>query len=114
MARVLVTAACRVTHLPVLAAAGHDVTHRAVDSPMPRDELLAAVAGADALVATLVDRVDTELSRPPAHGCGSSRTSPSGTTTSTSPDARSAGSSSPTPQGCSPTPPPTSPWRWCS
>ncbi|HET6966938.1 MAG TPA: hypothetical protein VFI44_01620, partial [Ornithinibacter sp.] len=40
-----------------LRAAGHEVTSRDVDSPMPRDDLLAAVAGAEALVAMLVDRV---------------------------------------------------------
>ena len=61
MARVLVTA-----HLPGdgparLTAAGHDVAYRDVPAPMPRDELLAAVAGVDALVAMMVDRVDAEL-----------------------------------------------------
>ena len=61
VARVLVTA-----HLPGdgparLAAAGHEVTYRDVASAMPRDELLAAVAGVDALVAMMVDRVDAEL-----------------------------------------------------
>ena len=61
VARVLVTAAVPGDAPARLAAAGHDVTHRAVDSPMPRDELLAAVAGVDALVAMLVDRIDTEL-----------------------------------------------------
>ena len=53
VARVLVTA-----HLPGdgparLAAAGHDVTYRDVTSAMPRDELLGAVAGTDALVEAL-------------------------------------------------------------
>jgi glyoxylate reductase len=41
--------------------AAHDLTRRDEDSPMPRDELLAAVEGVDALVAMLVDRVDDEL-----------------------------------------------------
>ena len=61
MARVLVTA-----HLPGegparLSAAGHDVTYRDDPGAMPRDELLAAVRGVDALVAMMVDRVDAEL-----------------------------------------------------
>jgi glyoxylate reductase len=61
VARVLVTA-----HLPGdgparLTAAGHDVTYRDVTTAMPRDELLAAVASVDALVAMMVDRVDAEL-----------------------------------------------------
>lgn len=61
MSRVLVTA-----HLPGdgpvrLADAGHEVTYRDVAGAMPREELLAAVSGVDALVAMLVDRVDDEL-----------------------------------------------------
>ena len=44
-----------------LRAHGHEVTFRDVDSPMPREELLAAVPGVEALVAMLVDRVDVEL-----------------------------------------------------
>lgn len=59
--RVLVTARVPGDGPARLAAAGHDVTVRDVDAPMPRDELLAAVAGCDALVAMLVDRVDAEL-----------------------------------------------------
>ena len=61
VARVLVTAAVPGDAPARLAAAGHDVTSRAVDSPMPRDDLLAAVGGVDGLVAMLVDRVDAEL-----------------------------------------------------
>ena len=61
VARVLVTATVPGDAPARLAAAGHDVRSRDVDSPMPRDELLAAVAGTDALVAMLVDRVDAEL-----------------------------------------------------
>ena len=61
MARVLVTA-----HLPGdgparIAAAGHDVVYRDEVGGMPREELLARVAGSDALVAMMVDRVDAEL-----------------------------------------------------
>lgn len=46
---------------PARLAAAHDLVHRDVDAPMPRDELLAAVAGTNALVCMLVDRVDDEL-----------------------------------------------------
>lgn len=42
-------------------AAEHDVVYRDEESPMPRDALLAAVRGADALVAMLVDQVDAGL-----------------------------------------------------
>ena len=61
VARVLVTATVAGDAPARLRAAGHDVRSRDVDSPMPRDELLAEVAGVDALVAMLVDRVDAEL-----------------------------------------------------
>ena len=61
MARVLVTAGVPGDAVARLRDAGHVVTSRDVDSPMPRDDLLAAVAGVDALVAMLVDRVDAEL-----------------------------------------------------
>ncbi len=60
MGRVLVTAGVPGGAAGRLAAV-HDVTYRAVDSPMPRKDLLEAVAGADALVAMLVDRIDDEL-----------------------------------------------------
>jgi glyoxylate reductase len=59
--RVLVTARVPGDGPARLAAVGHDVAYRDVDDPMPRDELLAAVAGADAVVAMVVDRVDSEL-----------------------------------------------------
>ena len=59
--RVLVTARLPGDGVARLTADGHEVTSRDVDSPMPRDELLAAVAGVDGLVAMLVDRVDAEL-----------------------------------------------------
>ena len=61
MARVLVTAQLPGDGPDRLAAAGHDVTYRDLTDPMPREELLASVAGTDALVAMLVDRVDAEL-----------------------------------------------------
>ena len=61
MARVLLTAQVVGDAVARLRADGHDVTFRDVDSPMPRDELLAAVPGVEALVAMLVDRVDGEL-----------------------------------------------------
>ncbi len=60
MARVLVTA--RLPGDPTeRLAADHDLMYRDVDAPMPRDELLVRVAGVDAVVAVLVDRVDAEL-----------------------------------------------------
>ena len=60
MARVLVTARLPGDSTERLAA-HHDLTYRDVDAPMPRDELLVRVAGVDAVVAVLVDRVDAEL-----------------------------------------------------
>jgi len=60
MGRVLVTAAVPGGAAARLAA-HHEVTYRAEDSPMPRDELLQAVVGVDGLVAMLVDRIDDEL-----------------------------------------------------
>ncbi|WP_392543536.1 2-hydroxyacid dehydrogenase [Oryzobacter telluris] len=60
MGRVLLTA-----RVPGGAAArlggAHDLTVRDEDSPMPRADLLEAVAGVDGLMAMLVDRVDDEL-----------------------------------------------------
>jgi glyoxylate reductase len=61
MGHVLVTAQVVGDAVARLRADGHDVTFRDVDAPMPRDELLAAVPGVEALVAMLVDRVDGEL-----------------------------------------------------
>ena len=61
MARVLVTAQVAGDAVARLRAHGHEVTFRDVDSPMPREELLAAVPGVEALVSMLVDRVDGEL-----------------------------------------------------
>ena len=60
MARVLVTARLP-GHSTERLAADHDLTYRDVDAPMPRDDLLVRVAGVDAVVAVLVDRVDAEL-----------------------------------------------------
>ena len=60
MARVLVTARLPGSSTERLAA-DHDLIYRDVDAPMPREELLVRVAGVDAVVAVLVDRVDAEL-----------------------------------------------------
>ena len=60
MARVLVTARLPGDSTERLAA-DHDLAYRDVEAPMPRDELLVRVAGVDAVVAVLVDRVDAEL-----------------------------------------------------
>jgi glyoxylate reductase len=61
VARVLVTARVPGDAVARLRAAGHDVVWRDVDAPMPRDDLLPAVAGIHAVGAMLVDRVDDEL-----------------------------------------------------
>ena len=61
MARVVVTARLPGDAVTRLQGAGHDVSYRDVDAPTPRDELLASVAGAEGIVAPLVDRVDAEL-----------------------------------------------------
>ena len=61
MARVLVTARVPGEGPSRLRAEGHEVLQRDVDSPIPREELLGAVAGVDAVVAMLVDQVDAEL-----------------------------------------------------
>jgi glyoxylate reductase len=61
MAQVLVTARVPGEGPNRLRAAGHTVVERDVGSPMPREELLGAVAGVDAVVAMLVDRIDTEV-----------------------------------------------------
>lgn len=59
--RVLVTAQVVGDAVARCHEAGHDVVFRDIDAPMPRDEFLAALPGADALVAMLVDRVDAEV-----------------------------------------------------
>lgn len=61
MARVLVTAQVAGDAVARLRADGHEVVSRDIDAPMPRDELLAAVPGVEALVSMLVDTVDAEL-----------------------------------------------------
>ena len=61
VARVVVTARLPGDAVARLRAAGHDVTYRDVDAPTPREELLVSVAGAEGIVAPLVDRVDAEL-----------------------------------------------------
>lgn len=60
MGRVLLTAGVP-GGAPERLAVSHEVTYRDVDSPMPRADLLEAVAGMDGLVAMLVDRIDGEL-----------------------------------------------------
>jgi glyoxylate reductase len=61
VARVVVTARLPGDAVARVREAGHDLTYRDVDAAMPREELLAAVAGVDAVVAALVDRVDAGL-----------------------------------------------------
>jgi lactate dehydrogenase-like 2-hydroxyacid dehydrogenase len=47
--------------LATLRDAGYEVDARAIDTPMPADELRRAVSGADALICLLTDRVDEEV-----------------------------------------------------
>ena len=61
MGRVLVTGRIPDPGIAVLEAAGHEVDVWSVRGPMPRDELLRRVSGADALVTLLTERVDAEL-----------------------------------------------------
>jgi glyoxylate reductase len=44
-----------------LVTAGHDVVARDADTPMPHDDLCAAVADADAVVCLLTDRIDAAV-----------------------------------------------------
>ncbi|MGL5860926.1 MAG: NAD(P)-dependent oxidoreductase, partial [Phycicoccus sp.] len=60
MARVVVASPLPGTG-PERLAASHELTRHDGHGPMPRADLLAAVAGAAALVSTLADRVDAEL-----------------------------------------------------
>ncbi|MGQ0804968.1 MAG: 2-hydroxyacid dehydrogenase [Actinomycetota bacterium] len=61
MARVLVTRRLPKGGLEPLAAAGHGLVERAADTPFTHDELVAAVADADAVVCLLTDRIDAEV-----------------------------------------------------
>ena len=61
MARIYVT--CRVfeDEIERLRTAGHDVTMRAEEGPISRDELLRSIGDADALICLLSDRVDAAV-----------------------------------------------------
>jgi glyoxylate reductase len=61
MARVLVTRHLPAGGLDPLADAGHELVIRAEDTPFTHDEMLAAVAGTDAVVCLLTDRIDAEV-----------------------------------------------------
>ena len=61
MARVVVTGRMPVEALSVLRGSGAVVEAWDSDGPQPRQALLASVAGADALVTLLTERVDAEL-----------------------------------------------------
>jgi glyoxylate reductase len=61
VARVFVTRTLPGTALERLAAAGHVIDLWEQEVPTPRAELLARVAGADALLCMLTDRIDGEL-----------------------------------------------------
>jgi glyoxylate reductase len=60
-ARVFVSRPLPAPGTELLAAAGFDVDQQTEDRPATRDELLAGVAEADALLSMLTDRVDDEL-----------------------------------------------------
>ncbi|MGL4176050.1 MAG: hypothetical protein ACRCSN_08220 [Dermatophilaceae bacterium] len=60
MARVVITSRMPGNGLERIAAT-HELTYHDARGARCRGDLLAAVAGADALVCTLADRVDTEL-----------------------------------------------------
>jgi len=61
MARVLVTRRLPDGGLDPLVAAGHEILQRADDAPYTPDELRAAVAGVDAVVCLLTDRIDATV-----------------------------------------------------
>lgn len=61
MARVLVTRHLPAGGLDPLLAAGHDVVQREDDAPLGPEELQAAVAGVDAVVCLLTDRIDAAV-----------------------------------------------------
>ena len=58
---VFITQAIDPAGIDLLEAAGHTVTLRSHTHPIPRAELLAGVAKADALLCMLTDKVDAEL-----------------------------------------------------
>jgi glyoxylate reductase len=61
MARVVVTGRIPADGVNLLRSAGHDVWAWDEPTPMPRDRLLAVVAGADAIVSLLTERIDAEV-----------------------------------------------------
>jgi len=61
MARILVTRRLPEGGLDPLEGAGHEVLGRSHDTPYTHEELVAAVAGVDALVCLLTDRIDEEV-----------------------------------------------------
>ena len=61
MAVVVVTGRIPEPGVELLRAAGHEVIAWTDDTPIPRNELLRRVVGADALVTLLTERVDAEL-----------------------------------------------------
>ncbi len=63
MARVLVTRALPDGGLDPLVAAGHELVQRPGDEPLTTAELLDAVAGVDAVVCILTDRIDAAVLR---------------------------------------------------
>ena len=60
MARIFITSAIFDDDLARLRAAGHTLCYRDAVTPIPRNDLLAGVADADALICLLSDRIDDE------------------------------------------------------
>jgi len=61
MARILVTRPIPERGLVRLRAAGHDVEVWSGEEPMPRAELLKAIAGADAILTAVANKIDREV-----------------------------------------------------
>ena len=61
MARIVVTGRIPADGLSMLHEAGHDVVAWDETTPIPREELLRRVVGADAIVSLLTEKIDEEL-----------------------------------------------------
>ena len=61
MAKVFVTRKVPQKGLDLLKAAGHVVEVSELDRPLTRDELKEKVAGADAILSELTDKIDGEI-----------------------------------------------------
>lgn len=59
--KIFVTRKIPGNHLEKLKAAGHEVVVSSLDAPLPPEELLKGVAGADSILSLLTDRIDADL-----------------------------------------------------